>query len=129
MEIRMMIAYPWLHENGDAAISLIPSATTTMKETRKAETLRSFGWFSRYFLLAFKLAKLLLCSVFRPCSSKVQSLYLVCHIHITKADNVSQISKQIHKCIYIMSLISETIREKGPILVCLFLSILKTLSK
>lgn len=40
MEIRMMIAYPWVHENGDAAaaaaaISLIPSTTTTMRRCRE----------------------------------------------------------------------------------------------
>lgn len=55
MEIRMMIAYPWVHGNGDAAaeaaaaaISLIPS-TTTMTTLPRAETLRSFGWLSVYF--------------------------------------------------------------------------------
>lgn len=69
-----MIAYPWVHENGDAAaaaaaaISLIPS--TTMP---RAETLRSFGWLSVYFLFVsfsrFQLAKVFLCLRFFLASS------------------------------------------------------------
>lgn len=72
MEIRMMIAYPWVHENGDAAaaaISLIPSSTTTtMRRCREPKLcvhlVGSACIFSAFLFLDFNWQKFSFACVF-----------------------------------------------------------------